>query len=121
MSTAGSGKRIMEENVQRINKIWFAFTKFVKNQVVTNGRVVDTGLIGLFFNDSQRQTQYMPSPEYLDAGRFKLQKGPRGQADEACEENDQTKQAYDEKYRNKLSVSDRFMLLNRCSIVNVEG
>ena len=54
MSTAGSGKRIMEENVQRINKVWLAFNKFVKNQVVTNGRVVDTGLIGLFYNDSMR-------------------------------------------------------------------
>ena len=72
MSTAGSGKRIMEENVQRISKVWLAFSKFVKNQVVTNGRVVDTGLIGLFYNDSLRQVSYMPSPDYLDAGKFKL-------------------------------------------------
>lgn len=72
MSTAGSGKRIMEENMQRINKVWLAFSKFVKNQVVTNGRVVDTGLIGLFYNDSLRQVSYMPSPDYLDAGKFKL-------------------------------------------------
>ena len=62
----------MADNVQRINKVWQAFIKFVKNQVVVNGRVVDTTLIGLFFNDSNRQISFMPSPDFLDAGKFKL-------------------------------------------------
>ena len=105
MSTAGSGKRIMEENVQRINKVWLAFSKFVKNQVVTNGRVVDTGLIGLFYNDSSRQVSYMPSPDYLDAGKFKLQRGPKGLVEDSRNDSNETRESYDEKYRNKLSVS----------------
>ena len=62
----------MDQNVQRINKVWQAFIKFVKNQVVCNGRVVDTTLIGLFFNDSRREVSFMPSPDFLDAGKFKL-------------------------------------------------
>ena len=68
---------MMHENVQRINKVWQAFVKFVKNQVSVNGRVVDTCLIGLFYNDAQRQIAFMPSPDFLDAGKFKLQRGAK--------------------------------------------
>ena len=70
-TNAGEGKKLMADNVQRINKVWQAFIKFVKNQL-TNGRVVDTTLIGLFFNDTNRQISFMPSPDFLDAGKFKL-------------------------------------------------
>ena len=67
----------MNDNVQRINKVWQAFVKFVKNQVSVNGRVVDTSLIGIFYNDAQRQISFMPSPDFLDAGKFKLQRGSK--------------------------------------------
>ena len=46
--------------------------KFVKNQVAINGRVVDTQLIGLFCKDASGDVIYMPSCEYLEAGKFKL-------------------------------------------------
>jgi len=62
----------MQENAQRITKVWLAFVKFIKSQVMINGRLVDTGLIGLFFLDSRREVTFMPSPEFLEAGKFKL-------------------------------------------------
>lgn len=95
----------MADNVQRINKVWQAFVKFVKSQVVVNGRVVDTCLIGLFFNDSNRQITFMPSPDYLEAGKFKLQRGAKSFADDDQEEGPETKKSYEEKYRQKLQVS----------------
>ena len=49
---AAGGKKLMNENAKRINTVWHAFVKFVKNQVCVNGRLVDTSLIGLFFNDA---------------------------------------------------------------------
>ena len=68
-------KRLMAENTARALKVWQAFVKFVKNQVVVNGRVVDTQLIGLFCKDADGDVIYMPSCEYLEAGKFKLQRG----------------------------------------------
>ena len=96
----------MAENVQRINKVWQAFIKFVKNQL-TNGRVVDTTLIGLFFNDTNRQISFMPSPDFLDAGKFKLQRGVKSYIDSYGdqEETEETRKSYEDKYRQKLQVS----------------
>jgi len=37
--------------------------------------MVDTTLIGLFAKDENGDVIYMPSPDYLEAGKFKLQKG----------------------------------------------
>ena len=65
----------MAENTARALKVWQAFVKFVKNQVAINGRVVDTQLIGLFCKDASGDVIYMPSCEYLEAGKFKLQRG----------------------------------------------
>jgi hypothetical protein len=45
------------------------------NQVTVNGRLVDTQLIGLFGKDAQGDVIYMPSREFLEAGKFKLQRG----------------------------------------------
>ena len=93
---------MMQENASRINKVWLAFVKFVKSQVIVNGRLVDTGLIGLFFNDSNRQVTYMPSPEFLDAGKFKLQRGAKSYTDGDREETDESRKSYEEAYRQKL-------------------
>ena len=71
----GDSKRLMAENTARALKVWQAFVKFVKNQVAINGRVVDTQLIGLFCKDASGDVIYMPSCEYLEAGKFKLQRG----------------------------------------------
>ena len=68
-------KRLMAENIAKTLKVWYSFVKFVKNQVTVNGRLVDTQLIGLFGRDANGNAQFMPSPDYLQAGKFKLQRG----------------------------------------------
>lgn len=65
-------KKLMSENISRTLKVWYALVKFVKNQVTVNGRLVDTQLVGLFGKDEYGDVQYMPSPDYLEAGKFKL-------------------------------------------------
>lgn len=73
---AADSKRLMGENVARAVKVWYAFAKFVKNQVTVSGRLVDTDLIGLFLKDQATgDIIYMPSRDYLEAGKFKLQRG----------------------------------------------
>ena len=62
----------MTENIANLVKIWQSFSKFIKNQVMSNGRLVDTQLIGLFGKDENGDIFYMPSREYLEAGKFKL-------------------------------------------------
>jgi hypothetical protein len=62
----------MTDNVVRISKVWQAFTKFIRNQVINNGRCVDTQMIGLFFKDENDCVKYLPSVDYLEAGKFKL-------------------------------------------------
>ena len=66
----------MAENTQRANKVWAAFVKFIRNQTIVNGRLVDTQLIGFFAkNDNGNGVSYWPSPDFLEAGKFKLQRG----------------------------------------------
>jgi hypothetical protein len=43
------GKTIMKENLTKVNQVWGSFSKFIANQVITNGKCVDTQLIGLIF------------------------------------------------------------------------
>ena len=40
--TAADGKRLMTENIAKTVRIWQSFSKFIKSQVMTNGRLVDT-------------------------------------------------------------------------------
>ena len=72
---AGDSKRIMAESIAKTLKVWYSFVKFIKNQVNVNGRLVDTQLIGLFGMDTNGDVFYMPSRDYLEAGKFKLQRG----------------------------------------------
>ena len=69
-------KRLMMENLNKVQKVWYAFTKFIRNQVTVNGRLVDTQIFGLFYrdNDDSGNVVFMPSVEYLEAGKFKLSK-----------------------------------------------
>ena len=69
-------KRLMLENLSKVQKVWFSFAKFLKNQVTVNGKLVDTQLIGLFFrdNDDNGSVVFWPSVDYLEAGKFKLSK-----------------------------------------------
>jgi hypothetical protein len=50
----------------------------VNDQVCNKNRVVDTQLAGIFFKmSSQANVQFFPSPEYLDAGKFKVSKAAK--------------------------------------------
>ena len=49
--------------------------------MTVNGRLVDTQLIGLFCKDANGDVVYMPSREYLEAGKFKLQRGQGSMVD----------------------------------------
>lgn len=62
----------MKENMTKVSKVWQAFVKFLRSQVLTNGKCVDTQLIGLFFKDETQILKYMPSIDYLEAGKFKF-------------------------------------------------
>ena len=75
LKAGGDSKRLMAENMAKVIKVWQAFVKFCKNQVTVNGRLVDTTIVGLFAKDANGDVMYMPSPDYLEAGKFKLQKG----------------------------------------------
>lgn len=74
--SASDSKLLMAENTAKTLKVWYSFVKFIKNQVTVNGRLVDTQLIGLFGKDEYDNVIYMPSRDYLEAGKFKLQRGP---------------------------------------------
>ena len=91
----------MKENLTKVNKVWQAFVKFLRSQVLTNGKCVDTQLIGLFFKDEKQILKFMPSTDYLEAGKFKFRWNEDfidGLKDDAVED-------YQQKYRNKLEVS----------------
>ena len=75
LKAGGDSKRLMAENTAKVLKVWHAFVKFCKNQITVNGRLVDTTLVGLFAKDANGDVMFMPSPDYLEAGKFKLQKG----------------------------------------------
>jgi hypothetical protein len=64
-------KLIMKENIGKVHKVWQAFCKFVRGQVVTSGRAVDTQLFGLIFKE-QDHLMLLPSADYLEAGKFKF-------------------------------------------------
>lgn len=68
------GKLVMKDNLTRVKQVWAAFVKFVTNQVVTNGKLVDTQLIGLIFK-SGHAVCFLPSIDYVEAGKFKFRQG----------------------------------------------
>mmetsp|Transcript_8219 Transcript_8219/g.9949 ORF Transcript_8219/g.9949 Transcript_8219/m.9949 type:complete len:295 (+) Transcript_8219:152-1036(+) len=100
LKAGNDSKRLMAENTAKVIKVWYSFVKFVKNQVTVNGRLVDTSLIGLFLKDANGDVMYMPSPDYLEAGKFKLQRGmgsvcsKLGLAEGAIDQMERYSQAY---------------------------
>ena len=72
--TVPDAKKLMLQNLQKVQKVWYAFVKFVKSQVTVNGRLLDTSIFGLFYKDNANSGNvvFMPSMEYLEAGKFKL-------------------------------------------------
>ena len=71
----------------------------MKNQVSINGRLLDTTLIGLFCKDSNGDVIYMPSSDFLEAGKFKLQRGQGSLVDKlALQDGANLLESYCEKY-----------------------
>ena len=100
-------RRLMAENTAKVIKVWYSFVKFVKNQVTVNGRMVDTTLIGLFAKDENGDVIYLPSPDFLDAGKFKLQKGTDSVITKLGLQEGTTDllEHYSKAYQDKLQVS----------------
>ena len=103
----GDSKRLISENYSKVLKVWQAFAKFIKNQVTVNGRLVETQLIGLFGKDANGDCFYMPSCDYLEAGKFKLQRGQGSLISklQLAEGSPDLLDAYNAKYQEKLQVS----------------
>lgn len=72
---AHDAKNIMKTNLQKCNSVWQSFTKFIRGQVIDKSRVVDTVLVGVFHRNAEGQMVYMPAPDFMMAGKFKLQTG----------------------------------------------
>ncbi len=71
---AASAKQFMTQNLNNCFSVWQAFEKFVYNQVVCKNRTVDTLIIGIFTKNQLDQVVYLPNPDYLEVGKFKLQR-----------------------------------------------
>jgi hypothetical protein len=66
----------MTSNLAKVIRVWSAFTKFIKSQVLDKGKHVDTQTIGLFLSGKgQGKLVYMPLPAFFEAGKFKFPKG----------------------------------------------
>lgn len=91
----------MQDNLCKVIKVWQAFVKFIRSQVLTNGKAVDTQFIGLFFKDEKELLRFMPSCDYLEAGKFKL----RSDDDVVDGLRDDSRASYKAAYDSKLKVS----------------
>ena len=91
-------KHLMLQNLQKVQKVWYAFVKHIKNQVTINGRLVDTQIIGLFYRDNHDHGNvvYKPSCEYLEAGKFKLSKTSLNSETAANQSMEQYQASYDQ-------------------------
>ena len=69
--SARQGKDLMEQNLLMVSKAWQAFEKFLIKQVVVKGKIADTMIVGLFRKHND-VVQFLPQPDYLEVGRFKL-------------------------------------------------
>ena len=58
-------------HLKTLGKLWQAFSKYIKNQVQEKQRSVDTTIFGVFMKDGDK-LRFLASPEYLEAGKFRL-------------------------------------------------
>tara|TARA_B100000787_G_C15988353_1_gene204709 strand:- start:150 stop:428 length:279 start_codon:yes stop_codon:yes gene_type:complete len=68
-----NAKNVMADQTAKGTRVWTAFTKFIRSQCCNKNRAVDTQLIGLFIPANGKVT-YMPDSDFLEAGKFKLQR-----------------------------------------------
>lgn len=51
-------------------RVWSGFVKFIRSQVQLKHRMVDTKLIGWFYQQDN-SVKYLPSEEFYEAAKFK--------------------------------------------------
>ena len=90
--------------------MWQAFEKFVHKQVCLKNKIADTLIIGLFRKvPNESGIQFLPQPDFLEVGKFKLQKSLRGVSLVGSNEQDTARgtQLYKDSYEILLKVSSR--------------
>lgn len=63
----------MQQNTEKVLRVWNTFCKFISANCINKERAVDTTLIGMFIPCGGKVT-YMPQPDFQQAGKFKLQR-----------------------------------------------
>ena len=53
-------------------KVWSGFTKFIRSQT-TQGKAVDTGILGIFYMDNKMQNKGVDSEVVVEFGKFYFQ------------------------------------------------
>lgn len=106
---APSAKKRMLENLAKIQKVWYTFVKTVRNQVMINGKLVDTTMIGLFCRDEATdKVIYLPSADFMQAGKFKLHKETSALLSETAGTDGQSMlELYNLRYNEKLAETPK--------------
>ena len=61
-----------KDNFRIIFRVFMAFTKLLRSQLCSKGKGVDTLYFGFLYKDETSQKiTYLPSKDYLEAGKFK--------------------------------------------------
>ena len=111
-SEIDNSKAIFANILKKLAKVWRAFSKFLKNQCESKGKAVDTQILGLFMMKEGTQTiSLYPSPEFLEAGKFKL---PKFMNQQMMDQN----VSYEELYVN-LKAKTELQIMNFGSIGSV--
>ena len=62
VSTEGQDPReLVRDEFRTVYKVWSAFVKFIRSQVVAKERMVDTGYIGHIYNKGEGRCEYLIS------------------------------------------------------------
>ena len=67
-----NAKQVFADHLRNVTKSWKAFTKFVKSQCEKQ-KGVDTQVLGLMIPKGDK-VELFPSPDLMEAGKFKLPK-----------------------------------------------
>ena len=111
-SEIDNSKAIFANILKKLAKVWRAFSKFLKNQCEIKGKAVDTQILGLFIMKEGTQTICLyPSPEFLEAGKFKL---PKFMNQQMMDQN----VSYEELYVN-LKAKTELQIMNFGSLGSV--
>lgn len=111
-SEIDNSKAIFANILKKLAKVWRAFSKFLKNQCENKGKAVDTQILGLFMMKEGTQTICLyPSPEFQEAGKFKL---PKFMNQQMMDQN----VSYEELYVN-LKAKTELQIMNFGSLGSV--